>query len=195
MSRAAVFVDRDGVLTELVADPRSGLPESPLHPQDVALIEGAAAALGRLRDAGYLLVGVTNQPAAAKGVVGIDELNAVQERVVALFEQEGVLFDRFAVCFHHPEGVVPELTKACGCRKPAPGMLTDAARELGLDLDRSWLVGDTDTDVAAGVAAGARTVVIENPASAHKREGSVAADLAARDLTAAADAILRADPR
>jgi D-glycero-D-manno-heptose 1,7-bisphosphate phosphatase len=195
MSRAAVFVDRDGVLTELVPDPRSGLPESPLHLEDVALIGGAPAALGRLRDAGYVLVGVTNQPAAAKGVAGIAALNAVQERVVTLFEQEGVAFDRFAVCFHHPEGVVPELTKTCGCRKPAPGMLIDAARELGLDLGRSWLVGDTDTDVAAGVAAGVRTVVIENPASAHKRQRSGAADLSARDLTAAADAILRADPR
>ena len=104
-------------------------------------------------------------------------------------------FDRFSVCFHHPEGVVPELARACTCRKPAPGMLTDAARELGLDLDRSWLVGDTDTDVAAGAAAGIRTILIENPASAHKRERPSAADVSARDLTAAADAILQADPR
>jgi D-glycero-D-manno-heptose 1,7-bisphosphate phosphatase len=195
MSRAAVFVDRDGVLTELVPDPRSGLPESPLHPKDVAIIDGAAAALVRLRDAGYLIVGVTNQPAAAKGVVGVDELEAVQERVVNLLEQEGVVFDRFSVCLHHPEGVVPELTGVCTCRKPAPGMLTDAARELGLDLDRSWLIGDTDADIAAGTTAGVRTILIENPGSAHKRLRPGAAGATARDVTAAAEAILRADPR
>jgi D-glycero-D-manno-heptose 1,7-bisphosphate phosphatase len=195
MSRAAVFVDRDGVLTELIPDPRSGLPESPLHPKDVAIVAGAATALGRLRDAGYLLVGVTNQPAAAKGVVGVDELEAVQELVVSLFEREGVVFDRFSVCLHHPDGVVPELTGVCACRKPAPGMLTDAAREIGLDLARSWLIVDTDADVAAGAAAGVRTILIENPGSAHKRRRPTSAGATARDLTAAAEAILRADPR
>ena len=114
--RRAVFVDRDGVVNELVPDPVSGLPESPLDPEHVALIPGAAAALRRLHEAGYALVGVSNQPAAAKGVVGLGDLDRVQDRVLTLLEGEGVVPDAFRLCFHHPEGVVAELTRVCDCR-------------------------------------------------------------------------------
>jgi D-glycero-D-manno-heptose 1,7-bisphosphate phosphatase len=193
VSRAAVFVDRDGVLNDLVPDPRSELLESPLDPNDVALIDGAAAALGRLRGAGYLIIGVTNQPAAAKGLVTLEELEAVHERVLDLLAQEGAGFDRFSICLHHPCGVVPALTKTCDCRKPAPGMLIAAARDLDVDLRLSWMVGDTDSDVAAGAAAGARTILIENPASAHKRVAHASAVTTAYDLAAAAEIIFRRD--
>lgn len=190
MSRRAVFVDRDGVLNDLVPDPVSGLPESPLHPQDVTLLDGAAEGLNRLRAAGYALVGVSNQPAAAKGLVSLGALQAVQARVVELLAGAGVTFDRFSICFHHPEGSVPALAMACECRKPAPGMLNDAIRELALDASESWMVGDTDTDVEAGRAAGVRTILIENPASAHKRVDRSPVTTAA-NLSAAADLILR----
>ena len=86
------------------------------------------------------------------------------------------------MCLHHPDGVVPELSGPCDCRKPAPGMLVDAARELDLDLERSWMVGDTDADVEAGRAAGCRTALILNAASAHKRSREVGADLEGPDL-------------
>ncbi len=195
MTRAAVFVDRDGVLNHLVPDPRTGLPESPLDKDDVRLVEGAAEALGRLRAAGYLIVGVTNQPAAAKGLVPLDQLEAVQERVVELLAREGAAFDRFCLCLHHPDGVVPALTRTCNCRKPAPGMLTDAARHLDIDLGRSWMVGDTDADVAAGAAAGVRTILIEHPASVHRRSKRKLADATAPDLTAAAGQIVDQDSR
>ena len=97
------------------------------------------------------------------------ELHAMQARVLELLAAEGASFDDFRICLHHPEGVVPELTGPCDCRKPAPGMLLDAARELDIDLERSWMIGDTDSDVLAGRAAGCRTVLIEQPHSAHKR--------------------------
>ena len=86
MSRA-VFFDRDGVVNELVPDPVSGLPESPLDPESVALIPGAAAALRRLHEGGYELVGISNQPAAAKGTVSLDDLERVQARVIDLLAQ------------------------------------------------------------------------------------------------------------
>ena len=159
--RAAVFVDRDGVLNSLVPDPVSGKPESPLDPTQVRLIPGATAAIRQLREAGYVVVGVSNQPAAAKGLVEFDILEAVQARVLELLEKDGARPDSFRLCFHHPAGVVPGLTSQCACRKPAPGMLRDAAAELGLDLDASWMVGDTDTDVDAGEAAGCRTILGE----------------------------------
>jgi D-glycero-D-manno-heptose 1,7-bisphosphate phosphatase len=186
-----VFLDRDGVLIELVPDPITGLPESPLEVEQVRIIPLATAALRRLRAAGYALVGVSNQPAAAKGTVGVDRLERIQARALELLELEEAAPDAFRLCYHHPQGVVPDLTRSCECRKPAPGMLLDSAAELGLDLGASWMIGDTDTDVAAGVAAGCRTILIENPASAHKRSGAARPDAHAPDLAAAVELILR----
>jgi D-glycero-D-manno-heptose 1,7-bisphosphate phosphatase len=189
----AAFIDRDGVVNELTPDPASGRPESPLRAQDVVLVDGAAAALRHLAAGGLLLVGVSNQPAAAKGTISPAELDAVQERVIELLAADGVRFDAFRVCLHHPEGIVPELSGACDCRKPAPGMLLDAARALNIDLSASWMIGDTDSDVEAGAAAGCRTVLIEHPGSAHKRDRGAEPDAVAPDLGAAVAVILRAD--
>ncbi len=188
--RPAAFLDRDGVIGELVPDPVSGLPESPLRVADVRLMPSAADGLRALRAAGFLLVGVSNQPAAAKGKVSEAEIAAVQRRVVALLAAEAVELDAFELCLHHPDGIVPALTGRCDCRKPAPGMLLAAAAELAIDLERSWMLGDTDSDVRAGTAAGCRTVLVEHPGSAHKRSGAAAPDLVASDLGGAAAAIL-----
>lgn len=187
---AAVFIDRDGVINELVIDPASGDPESPLCFADVVLMAGAAAALRRLARVGLTLVGVSNQPAAAKGTISIAELMAVQARVIELLAQEGVSFADFRLCLHHPEASVPELRGPCDCRKPAPGMILDAARALGIDLKRSWMIGDTDADVLAGRASGCRTVLVEHRRSAHKRTGAVSPDAVAVDLRAAVDVVL-----
>jgi D-glycero-D-manno-heptose 1,7-bisphosphate phosphatase len=191
MTSPAIFLDRDGVINELVLDPVSGRPESPLTVSEVALIDGAASGLARLAGAGWKLVGVSNQPAAAKGRISLAQLTAVQDRVLELLATADVRFDDFRLCLHHPDGIVAELSGPCDCRKPAPGMLRDAAAALSIDLSRSWMVGDTDTDVAAGRAAGCRTILIVNPDSAHKRSGVGGSDVVAVDL-AAVPGILRA---
>jgi D-glycero-D-manno-heptose 1,7-bisphosphate phosphatase len=188
-----VFLDRDGVLNEGVADPVSGALESPLEPKDVRLLPGAATAAERLLAAGYVLVCVSNQPAAAKGKVALERLQAVHERVLELLSDEGVRLEASLLCPHHPEGVVPELSGPCSCRKPAPGMLLDAATVLGIDLSGSWMLGDTDADVEAGRAAGCRTVLIGYPGSAHKRIGRARPDLLAADLTAGVAQLLDHD--
>ncbi len=188
--RAAVFLDRDGVLNEFVFDAASGMDESPLRVPDVSLIAGAAAAAARLARAGFALVCVTNQPAAAKGRASIGQLHQVHARVLELLARQGVRMDASRLCPHHPEGVVGELAGPCACRKPAAGMLLDAAAALGIDLAASWMVGDSDVDVAAGRAAGARTVLIDYPKSARKRTGSVEPDLRAADLASGAEGVL-----
>lgn len=180
--RAAAFLDRDGVLNELVADPVSGVPESPLTVEQVRLIAGAAAAAVCLQQAGFVLVCVSNQPAAAKGKASVEQLLAVHARTTELLAAQGVTLAASRLCLHHVGGVVPELSRQCYCRKPAPGMLLDAAAALDLDLGRSWMVGDTDADVAAGAAAGCKTLLIRNPASVHKRLQVVNPDVAARSL-------------
>jgi histidinol-phosphate phosphatase family protein len=183
--RAAAFLDRDGVLNELVADPASGAGESPLRVEDVRLVPGAAAAAACLARAGYALVCVSNQPAAAKGSVSVAQLLAVHERVIELLAREGVTLEASRLCLHHTGGVVPELSEPCACRKPAPGMLLDAAAALDLDLGSSWMVGDTDADIAAGSAAGCRTLLIRHPGSVHKRLQVVSPDAIADSLAGA----------
>jgi histidinol-phosphate phosphatase family protein len=184
--RVAAFLDRDGVLNELVPDRTTGAHESPLEVGDVALVPGAAAAAAQLARWGYVLVCVSNQPAAAKGLVSVTQLRAVHERVLELLALEGVALDDSRLCLHHEHGVVPGLSQLCDCRKPAPGMLLDAAASLDLDLGGSWMVGDTDADIAAGIAAGTSTILIRNPASVHKRLQAVSPTLAADGL---ADAV------
>jgi D-glycero-D-manno-heptose 1,7-bisphosphate phosphatase len=183
--RPAVFLDRDGTLNELVPDPDSGLPESPLRVGDVRLIAGAANAVRKLLDAGYAVVCVTNQPAAAKGKATLRRLLEVHERVLALLAEQGVRLDASMLCPHHPDSVRGELSGMCDCRKPAPGMLLSATAELRLDLERCWIVGDTDADVAAGRDAGCRAVLIDYPPSAHKRGGAEVPDISAPDLETA----------
>jgi D-glycero-D-manno-heptose 1,7-bisphosphate phosphatase len=188
--RAAVFLDRDGVLNQLVEDPRSHAGESPLQREHVSLIPGAATAAAHLARAGYALVCVTNQPAAAKGTASVGELREVHDRVLELLDREGVSLDASRLCLHHPQGVLPALSGPCGCRKPAPGMLLDVAAALELDLSASWMVGDTDVDVLAGARAGCRTALLQHPHSAHKRSGRVIPDLLDVDLQGVADQLL-----
>jgi D-glycero-D-manno-heptose 1,7-bisphosphate phosphatase len=187
----AVFLDRDGVLNELVCDPGSGARESPLKVEDVRLVEGIAT-VGRLTRAGLALVCISNQPAAAKGTVSIQQLYAVHLRVVELLARAGVCLAASRLCLHHPEGVVPELSGPCSCRKPAPGMLTEAAAVLKLDLRSAWMVGDTDADMGAGKAAGCRTALIDYPGSAHKRNKQMHPDIRAPTLVDAVAKVLDA---
>jgi D-glycero-D-manno-heptose 1,7-bisphosphate phosphatase len=190
-SRPAVFLDRDGVLNELARDPVSGEPESPLGVGDVHLIAGAAAAARELAQAGFVLVCVSNQPAAAKGKITVERLQAVHERVVDLLARQQMQLDASRLCLHHPDGVLPALSGRCRCRKPQPGMLLDAAAALDLDLGASWMVGDTDADVAAGHSAGCRTILLEYLGSAHKRSRGAHSELHATDLASAVAPLLR----
>jgi histidinol-phosphate phosphatase family protein len=191
VSRAAVFLDRDGVLNDPVPDPTGGgRPESPYRVEDVRLAAGAVVGARRLQDAGYALVVVTNQPAAAKGTATVEALEAVNVHVRGLLAAEGIEFAGWYACLHHPNGIVRALTRACECRKPRPGLLLQAAGELELDLAASWTVGDSDSDIEAGSRAGTRTVLIEHPGSAHRRAGTATPDQTASDLADAAGGIV-----
>jgi D-glycero-D-manno-heptose 1,7-bisphosphate phosphatase len=189
VSHAAVFLDRDGVINELAPDPDTGTLESPYRPEDVRLLPGVERSLEELAGGGFTLVVASNQPAAAKGLVARSDLDAVHERVVELLGASADTIAAWRYCFHHPDALDAKL-RDCDCRKPKPGLLLDAARDLDLDLERSWVVGDADRDVAAGIAAGCRTILVEHPASARRRTGSIAPDLQVFDLPAATGAIL-----
>lgn len=185
-SNRALFLDRDGILNELVFYPSSGEWESPRTLADVKRIDGVTAPLQRFVDAGWQLVIVTNQPSHAKGKTSRQDLLDVHAAIVASL---GVPVARSYLCFHHPDATVEELRVQCECRKPGAKSLRDAARELNLDLAASWMVGDQDTDLAAGRAAGCRVALIEHRGSEHKR-GGIAPDLRCADLGELADALL-----
>jgi D-glycero-D-manno-heptose 1,7-bisphosphate phosphatase len=168
--RQALFVDRDGVLNEPVWDEHTQTRESPLAVVDVLLAPGAAEAVKTGVAAGMVVVVVSNQPSAAKGVVSRDVLEAVHQQVLKLLEAEGARVAASYICWHHPEGTDQALGHECDCRKPAPGLLLRAASDLNLDLAASWLVGDTDADVGAAAAAGlAGVVIVDHQGSAHRR--------------------------
>ncbi len=180
--RRAVLLDRDGVIIQPVLDRLSGTDESPYRPEDVRLVPGAAEALAELRARDLVLVVASNQPAAAKGTVTLAALHAVHERAAELLSRAGVVLDGWEYCFHHPDGGVPELAIDCDCRKPRPGMLFQAARRHRIELAGSWLVGDSDTDILAGQAAGTHTGLIEHPRTGHRRRGDAQADLIVPNL-------------
>lgn len=188
-TRRAILLDRDGVIVEPVLDRLSDTAESPYEPDDVELVPGAAEALAMLRARGLVLVVVSNQPAAAKGTVMLAALGDVHARATELLARAGLALDDWEYCFHHPDGVVPELAIDCQCRKPRPGMLIQAARRHRIDLAGSWLVGDSDTDILAGKAAGTRTVLIEHPRTGHRRHGDAHADLIVPNLAGFASRI------
>lgn len=151
-SRAAVFLDRDGVICK-----DKGLIHTP---EDVELIEGAAEAIGRINRSGRLAIVVTNQPVIARNLCTLEELRGIHNRLETLLGAEGAYFDALYFCPHHPDGGYPEerpeYKVECDCRKPKPGMLLQAAKDWNIDMAQSVMIGDKDSDIQAGQAAGVR---------------------------------------
>jgi D-glycero-D-manno-heptose 1,7-bisphosphate phosphatase len=146
VSRPAVFLDRDGVINAAVV--RDGKPYPPANVEVMEILPGVPEALRQLRDAGYVLVVVTNQPDVARGKTPRATIDAIHDKLRAELP-----LDAIYACFHDD-------APPCNCRKPLPGMLLDAARDLDLDLSQSFMVGDRWRDTDAGIAAGCRTVFI-----------------------------------
>ena len=113
---------------------------------------------------------VSNQPAAAKQTHSLEELAAVDARIREILRAEGVEIDVWHYCLHHPEGTHRELGRACSCRKPEPGLLLRALRDLDVDPSSEVvIVGDGDADIGAGHALGITTILVEHPGTAHRR--------------------------
>ncbi len=150
--RKAVFLDRDGVINYEV-----GL----LHKaEDVRLIPGAAESVKQINASGYLAVVVTNQPVIARNLCSIQELDEIHARLETLLGAERAYLNAIYYCPHHPDKGYPEERPEykidCDCRKPKPGMLLHAATDWNIDLSESYMIGDSDRDVQAGIAAGVK---------------------------------------
>ena len=152
MSNTAIFFDRDGTL---INDP--GYLN---HPDQVQLLEGAADAVRELRDLSYKTVVVSNQSAVARGIVTEEMLEKIHGRLRELLGAKGASLDKVYYCPYHPDGVIDQYRKDSDWRKPKPGMLLAAAKEMDIDLARSWMIGDSERDVEAGRSAGCKTILI-----------------------------------
>lgn len=148
----AVFLDRDGVINEYAG--------FLTNIEDFRLIDRAADAIRMINDRGYLAIVVTNQPAIARGTLSTDELHEIHHKMETLLGRRGAYLDAIYYCQHHPhkgfEGERPELKIDCNCRKPKPGMLLEAAKKYNIDLSRSWMIGDNEIDIQAGLSAGCK---------------------------------------
>jgi histidinol-phosphate phosphatase family protein len=180
-----VFIDKDGTLVENV-------PYN-VDPALVRLSRGAERAIPRLVKAGCRLVVVSNQPGVALGRFPESALVGVRKRLAQLLAPLGAELAGFYYCPHHPKGTVAEYAIRCNCRKPAPGLIERAARELGVSAKGAWLVGDILDDVEAGSRAGCTTILLDN---GNETEWTLTPqrrpDYIVRDLDEAADFIVSA---
>jgi D-glycero-D-manno-heptose 1,7-bisphosphate phosphatase len=182
-ARPAVFLDRDGVVN---------VDRGHVHRvQDFNFMPGALATCRQLASAGFVLVVVTNQAGIARGSYSIEDFRLLSEWMAAQFAQAGAPLGGIYFCPHHPAGSVPALSESCACRKPEPGMILTAAKDLRLDLARSALVGDKWSDIAAGKRAGLDScLLMRAPGSAESKQDLAATDVvpADREFTDLADA-------
>lgn len=154
----AIFLDRDGTINKYVGFLR--------NIDDFELEKGAAEAIKRINQSGYLAIVITNQPVIARGELKIAELEEIHNKMETLLGLQGAYLDAVYYCPHHPHkgylGEVAELKIDCNCRKPKPGLILEAAGKFNIDLKESWMIGDGENDIKAGKAAGCRTALIGN---------------------------------
>ena len=152
MSRRAVFLDRDGTINV----EKNYL----IDPKEFELIAGVSQALKRLQVAGFLLVVVTNQSGVARGYFSLDEVEKLHQHMESLLAESGVMLAGIYSCPHHPTAGQGEYLQDCDCRKGKPGLLLNAAQELNIDLQNSYMIGDKEADFLAGNAAGCQSFLV-----------------------------------
>ncbi|MBS1266136.1 MAG: Histidine biosynthesis bifunctional protein HisB [Candidatus Woesearchaeota archaeon] len=186
----AIFLDRDGVINENASKIDS--------PKKLKIYPYAPKAIKKINDSGYLAILVTNQPEVAKGFFTYNDLMHVHAHLKKILAEHEAHLDGLYVCPHHPEkgweGEVPELKFDCDCRKPKPGLLLRAIEDFDIDVDKSWIIGDSKTDIAAGKAAGVKTILVIDGGgcgSKQDKKTKVEPDFVKKNLKEAVDFILK----
>ncbi len=181
-----IFLDRDGTINV-----EKGFLN---NPEELELLPGAAEAIRSINASEYLAVLITNQPVIARGECSFEGLDEIQKKLDTLLGREGAYIDAVYYCPHHPhsgfEGELKALKFKCRCRKGAPGMILEAARELNIDTAASWMIGDKTSDVECGKRAGCRTVLLHTGADGTDGRFNEPADINAADLAEATNVIL-----
>lgn len=160
MSAKAAFVDRDGIINELVYFSEHGIVDSPFIPEQVRLTPFAIQAVNRFHEMGFKVIVISNQPGIAKGHFDEATFDAISSKIRGLLRRGNAVLDAEYYCFHHPNGIREEYTRECDCRKPKPGLILKAADEHGISLANSFMLGDGSVDVKAGHDAGCTTILV-----------------------------------
>jgi D-glycero-D-manno-heptose 1,7-bisphosphate phosphatase len=158
--KSAVFLDRDGVINRLLYHRDMGIVDSPFTVPQFKVLPRVPQAIRVFNDLGLPVIMVSNQPGIAKGHFTSATLRGFERKLTASLEPAGGHVDAIYYCLHHPEALVKRLRKRCNCRKPNVGLLLQAARELGVSLSESYMVGDGLTDIEAGHRAGCKTILV-----------------------------------
>ena len=156
----AIFLDRDGVVNELVYFPEQGVIDSPFTVNQFHLCPGVPDAVKRFQNAGYKVIVASNQPGVAKGHMPLKNFERICDTMKAQLGEKGVSLDAEYYCMHHPEATVAQYRINCDCRKPKPGLILKAAKDMDIDLSQSWFIGDNLSDIKAGKNAGCHTLLL-----------------------------------
>ncbi len=181
-----MFLDRDGVINREV-----GILSSV---RQLNILPGAAAAIRSLNRMGFLVIIVTNQPVIARGLISEPELDAIHAIMIRRLARRGASIDAIYYCPHHPEADVRKYRVRCRCRKPRIGLIMRAAKEHGIALDESFLIGDRTVDVMAGKKAHVRTILVKTGFGGKDGIFDVSPDFIAKDLSAAVRIIKKHAP-
>ncbi len=160
MKNKAIFLDRDGVINELIYYKDMGIVDSPFTPKQFNLIPNVDKAIKKFQKLGFKTIIVSNQPGVAKNNFAVETFEKIREKMKKELKKKDVVIDSEYYCFHHPDGKISKYKKICNCRKPKPGLLLTAVKENNIDLSQSWMIGDGITDIQAGKAAGCKTILI-----------------------------------
>ncbi len=190
MKNKAIFLDRDGVINKNFNDMKT--------PEQFEIISGVPQAIKKINDAGYLAIIVTNQPTISKGIISFEDINKIHDKMNKELAEQGAHIDAIYICPHHPdsgfEGEIKHLKFNCDCRKPKPGLLLNAIAENNIDIQQSWMIGDSNSDIVAGKNAGVKTIYVTaggGSGSKHEKEHSEAKpDFSASDLLNAVNIII-----
>lgn len=186
LSQKAIFLDRDGTINRYV--------DLLCRPEQLELLPGSARAIRAINESGFLCFVVSNQPVVARGLCSMDDVEETHRRMETLLGAQGAFVDDVRFCPHHPDsgysGEVKALKIDCECRKPKPGMVRDLAARYNVDPSRSFMVGDTSSDVMTAKNAGLRSVLVRSGMQEPKPKYAAAPDLIAADLGEAVSAIL-----
>ena len=154
----AIFLDRDGTINKYVGFLRDI--------NKFELLDGVSEAIRKINLSQYLCIVVTNQPIIARGELSVDGLTEIHNKMETLLGNDGAYIDKIYYCPHHPDkgydGEISELKIECECRKPKPGLIVKASKEFNIDLEKSWMIGDSERDILAGKNAGCKTILIGN---------------------------------
>ena len=160
--KRAVFLDRDGIINELVYYPEQGIVDTPLNPSQVKLVFGIGKLISVAKKLGFLVIVISNQPAIGLEKLSKKDFEDIDNKIKDLLLKKGSKIDAYLYCLHHPYAKLKEYRKKCACHKPKIGLFKDSARDFNIDLAKSCMLGDGVDDVKAGEKAGCKTILLAN---------------------------------